>query len=195
MRAVVAIDPGCPGAAVCMDREGVLQLAVVWRGFPISKPREWHVRVWQPGQTVARTTEAPRPSAVGGVLERLVYADHFTPRADVVVEGVFVGAGVGSSLSLEWCAASIAGPMEELFECQASRPKAAVWRKAVLGKLSHPKGKGERSKAAKAASLVRVPLLVPGLSDALAALAGDGDLDHLTDAAAMGHYQQRKGSA
>ena len=177
---ILGIDPGGPGAAVLLHK-GELCWSVDWR----ASRKGWKARLYRSGE-ITHAQLAGRSSAIGGYLAALLRIDQVVLKG-LAVEDVFLHVrhrNVKTVTSLARFGGSVSAPIELLTGATAEYVQASVWRKSILGISPYTK----RAEA-KAASLRFIPHLVSGLPRCLAEI---GQLDHISDAAGIAIWLERK---
>jgi hypothetical protein len=185
---VLSVDPGSPGAAVCLAADGSLIEAIAWK----ATKRGYRLQGYTPAITRApfwTAGHAQRISEIGAFLAGRI-GPVYPSSVRLVCEGVFVHRGhknPQTAIKLAHFSGRILAHCEDLTGQDAASVLASEWRAAVLGLK-----RNTRREQAKAASLRYLPAMVPGLADALNHL---GELDHITDAAGIALWRQRQGAS
>ena len=177
---ILGIDPGGPGAAVLIHREE-LCWSVDWRATRSG----WTARLYRSGE-ITHAQLSMRDSSIGGYLAALLRIDQVS-LTGIAVEDVFHHSkykNVRTVVSLSRFGAAVAAPVELLTGVSAQYVQASEWRHSILGLNRFTK-----RDQAKAASLQFIPHLVSGLPRCLAEI---GQLDHISDAAGLALWLERK---
>ncbi|MFT5686903.1 MAG: hypothetical protein ACI8RZ_007860 [Myxococcota bacterium] len=195
--AILGIDGGCPGGAVQLAPDGSLLWAAFWDETKDGERIVLRVVAEQHAAPHAWVVEThsflPMASMVGAVLldqalrlGPVKHADRWLrPSTVIAVEGVFVGKDKAGALDLKGTAQAQVGHLEVRARSRARWLLATVWRGEVLNLPVRT-----ASKKAKEASQTRIPKLIPGFEDALAALDLGNATHHVTDAGGVAFCQR-----
>lgn len=187
-------DVGHAGASSLLSAAGV---EVVWAW----KKRE---RNKEPCYELVTTTKmsgwqatsrmCPTRGVVGATIAREAAAVTMCPRWRIAQEAVFLGKSPKSSLAIGWGAGALLGPVERYaVDRRLQRIQPGQWRAGLFGIKIDTK-----SDKAKEVSLRYMPPRLPGLAEALQAIATTmgttiKSLDHVTDSAGVAEFCQLYG--
>lgn len=190
-------DPGKQGgASTLLDSE--LQARAVWAWRPRTRGGEqcFQVAVWIAGHA-ARISMYPTLGAVGDAVARQVAHITGASRWRVWCEASHLHGKIRSpvtAIRMGQITGTLIGPVERYADDRrVPMVQAAEWRHKLLGlPIRTPREK------AKAASIVLMQNRIPGIKDALQAIAAAYNmdasaLDHITDSAGVAEYAARFG--
>jgi len=183
----LGLDPGQRGACLLLSPDAKPVLLWSWRprtsyGAVLFEIYALHVN----GES--RKVIVPTLHRVGLCIQT-VLAAHNIPRFGLAVEAPYisrVNPAVGITVAVQ--TGTLAGPLEEHIHGEIVMVKAEEWRRSLLNLPIATK-----RDAAKAASLAKMPIRIPGMAALLERMAASQgatieSLDHVTDAAGVAEY-------
>ena len=196
---VLGYDPGKHGgAATLLDSELKARAVWAWRSRTRGGETCFQVAALQAeGGWTPSLAMRPTLGAVGDLVARQAAAITGASRWRVWCEASHLHGGIRSpatAIRMGQITGALVGPVERYADGRrVPQVQAAEWRHKLLGlPIRTPRDR------AKAASLALVPNRIPGIGDALRALAdaynaSTDTLDHVTDSAGVAEYAARFG--
>lgn len=163
---VIGGDPGDDGGAVGTV-DGVIRYAVVWKRYGTKRPPRYTVTDSTHGGsghflepfTMAEIGDllvswcATLPGVTGGPLDMY-------PPITVAVEGLYVDMRwPDRSMALATSAGKLIGPLDDVANERIMRPKAAVWRPAILGIPGNSSSKAAEAMALRVLNTAKRPFV------------------------------------